>query len=962
MAKNDGNQKECGKEKIVEIRRSKRHNVQEEVPSGDEIESNKGGEHSEGQENIIGHCKGLVKDNIRTKRRKKTNEVGEEKQTFDEQDVEHEYEHNEEQEEEQEDAIDEENQGPHQLSFRCYMQAFRKLLNALNSRQHEAVDEIGFGHVCDVTISRVPSRLCNWLFHNFNENSSELMLSRERRILITDEDVRRVYGFPHGRRSIVKFVRRLQSESHPLFEEWMTFFPETNWNKVTMKQLNDAILSQEDGGTWFKRLFMVAVQTTFMECNSNGYISPFILNSLEDVDQLHQWNWGEYVMNCLVHHKNLVVEKGISVFGGPIVFLLVFYVDRVRFRKVHQRHFPIIANWTSKQLKDREELELKAGLFGDGLPLEPIELAEEPVRETPRIEHIPLTAPRTDDGMSSSNLALDVNFQVLTYAKRIASLAVEMMEIIAAAPSDVAQSQSFHVILEKAMKAVTKTPMQLTQSSVPESVGLSQFDDSFLNNTEVLKMLNDVDLAIAKRDESLHRLEEGSLFSNGFTQILTQHTDVPIENPATDQSEHIYDDLAWDIENQETSIEGKKNSGDGTGEGNVTDGRADTSVYVEAPHYDPHIVVHHNTREGGEDGSVRQAGTIVIAKATVVGWSPTRKKTRARGSTSGDVGQLHKRGNDIQNPPQKIAGDQSVAVPKKRSKCAMNKTLAFRSPFIIRQVNISKRLTKPEIKCGVYALLNLTVDSEDLLFSNGVVELQKKDMSTLAKNSVVGVGVVDAWCLMLNHMEISRSVHSPARFFASTFVCTDAFVQKDVTDTVRKESFFENMTMELEANKHLHLNDIDIVIKFLGVCADARTGNFTVLDSMNVDASDCQVEKDVFSKYLSFRNQSKWTMMMKNGSFHILIIEQGDKKDSVNSGVYLMRHMEMFMGDASAKWETGISVKSTKQIATLRIRYCGELMCWEHNIVKDQVLTKAQLCYNDICADPTVKPEKLLMA
>ncbi|KAL6521476.1 hypothetical protein OROGR_018045 [Orobanche gracilis] len=350
------------------------------------------------------------------------------------------------------------------------------------------------------------------------------------------------------------------------------------------------------------------------------------------------------------------------------------------------------------------------------------------------------------------------------------------------------------------------------------------------------------------------------------------------------------------------------------GEGNVTDGRADTSVYVEAPHYDPHIVVDHNTREGGEDGFVRQAGTIVIAKATIVGWNPTRKKTLL----------------------------VSVAVPKKsRSKCAMNKTLAFRSPFIIRQVNISKCLTKPEIKCGVYALLNLTVDSEDLLFSNGVVELQKKDMSTMAKNSVVGVGVVDAWCLMLNHMEISRSVHSPARVFASTFVCTDAFVQKDVTDTVRKESFFENMTMELEANKHLHLNDIDIVIKFFGVCADARTGNFTVLDSMNVEASDCQVEKDVFSEYLSFRNQSKWTMMMKNGSFHIPIIEKCDKKDSVNSGVYLTRHMEMFMGDASAKWETGISVKSTKQIATLRIRYCGKLMCWEHNIVKDQVLTKA---------------------
>ncbi|KAL6501395.1 hypothetical protein OROGR_026528 [Orobanche gracilis] len=41
-------------------------------------------------------------------------------------------------------------------------------------------------------------------------------------------------------------------------------------------------------------------------------------------------------------------------------------------------------------------------------------------------------------------------------------------------------------------------------------------------------------------------------------------------------------------------------------------------------------------------------------------------------------------------------------------------------------------------------------------------------------------------------------------------------------------------------------------------------------------------------------------------------VEIGDKKDFVDSGVYLLRHMEMFMGDASAKWEIGIPVRATK--------------------------------------------------
>ncbi|KAL6507911.1 hypothetical protein OROGR_024106 [Orobanche gracilis] len=36
-------------------------------------------------------------------------------------------------------------------------------------------------------------------------------------------------------------------------------------------------------------------------------------------------------------------------------------------------------------------------------------------------------------------------------------------------------------------------------------------------------------------------------------------------------------------------------------------------------------------------------------------------------------------------------------------------------------------------------------------------------------------------------------------------------------------------------------------------------------------------------------NQSQWTMTLKDGNFHIPIIEYGDKKDSVDCVVYLMR-------------------------------------------------------------------------
>ncbi|KAL6581323.1 hypothetical protein OROMI_007246 [Orobanche minor] len=51
-----------------------------------------------------------------------------------------------------------------------------------------------------------------------------------------------------------------------------------------------------------------------------------------------------------------------------------------------------------------------------------------------------------------------------------------------------------------------------------------------------------------------------------------------------------------------------------------------------------------------------------------------------------------------------LPADTITDIKKRRAKNALNKPLAFRSPFLVRQINPVKRLTKNEIKCGIYAL------------------------------------------------------------------------------------------------------------------------------------------------------------------------------------------------------------------------------------------------------------------
>ncbi|KAL6573150.1 hypothetical protein OROMI_012766 [Orobanche minor] len=94
------------------------------------------------------------------------------------------------------------------LPSRCNLITFTKTLSKLNEKQVSAIDEMGFQAVRDLNINIIPSRLAYWVVDNFNHNSSELLLTRNRRILVTEDDVMRVYGFPKGK----KFVQRFQKK------------------------------------------------------------------------------------------------------------------------------------------------------------------------------------------------------------------------------------------------------------------------------------------------------------------------------------------------------------------------------------------------------------------------------------------------------------------------------------------------------------------------------------------------------------------------------------------------------------------------------------------------------------------------------------------------------------------------------------------------------------------------------
>lgn len=137
-------------------------------------------------------------------------------------------------------------------------------------------------------------------------------------------DVNRVFGFPIGKKPI---QRKLKSESDELINTWKDVVKDCDKDVVNKEVLPSdifvAITKKRVVGRWFKIHFMLLLTTSLIECDSTGYIRPMIMNCLRDVNTIHEWNWGAYMIDRLVHHKKKWNKKSSSSFCGPILFLTV---------------------------------------------------------------------------------------------------------------------------------------------------------------------------------------------------------------------------------------------------------------------------------------------------------------------------------------------------------------------------------------------------------------------------------------------------------------------------------------------------------------------------------------------------------------------------------------------------------------------------------------------------------------
>nr|GEY06334.1 hypothetical protein [Tanacetum cinerariifolium] len=245
------------------------------------------------------------------------------------------------------------------------------------------------------------------------------------------------------------------------------------------------------------------------------------------------------------------------------------------------------------------------------------------------------------------------------------------------------------------------------------------------------------------------------------------------------------------------------------------------------------------------------------------------------------------------------------------------------------------------------------------------------DINEILRQTIaVKDNLLDTWGEVLNFNKCLRDTLSPLRAFFPTFVVTNEFRKAKLSAEVRYNLFTDYMRKSIVKDKRWkEFKDVGLVFipvsndehQFLEVF-NLKTPYVCVLDSKKGekvetkkytkhDKKDSRIENDSlasilhadFGRYLASVGHTKGSDILTGGLKYLKMKCQTNSKDA-NCGVFVMRHMETYMGNTNKKFDCGLDVegrKQTGQINKLRMKYAAKILLSECNIriekVRDQL-------------------------
>ncbi|RAL47742.1 hypothetical protein DM860_012367 [Cuscuta australis] len=715
----------------------------------------------------------------------------------------------------------------------------------MNDVQRAAVEKIGFGSVLKLDIWELPSRLGLWVVSNYDARSSCLKLPDNTKMHITAEDVNTVLGWPIGGERIPNNKR---SNDKLLLEEW--------------------------------RLKM-----------SHGYVNALVLDHLRDVGRVPKLNWCQYVLDKLIENKLKWEKKKKQLFSGPLLFLMVFYVDRVSdFSRIVPRTYPAVLAWSGKELRKRENSEVVEGGFGLGHDEGRMsrEIREEVNRELIERER---KATEERDNTDHENVIIEDSEEMLVRkiadkSKILSSTVIDLLKMIQDAPKSIGKNLMFRKMRNVCHRVIgINVEKKDNFEQGVENNDIDMFEDSeFWSSPEVLAAVDKAEKGAEMRKKYEDFINDVPSFSLGMTQVLEEE--------------------GGGVSEMESTCEIQKSS-------EVNDEMTPANITHADPHNTPNMAGPLDTPsiEPEQNKDIEQNKGMIGAECDVVqnnqDLNDEMEVTVEERRVEGGVGLKRKFDEVVQN-----ARDE-------RARRKTKKALTLKSPYLTWVIDPRDNVNTFEKNFWKWVVSKQDADRNDIVFSGYNISVKRGDLQTLATGHHISSRVVDAWSCILNHKELFRSVASPDRFFAKTIRCM--FMSEGEME--ENADAFKVICDALEYGWSLtNPCDVDMVRLFM-----------SVLGLM------LAMVRDMVVKYFKSKGLDGRVEKLKTQEPKRLQLAWRDSTAVFDYGVITMWHMETYTGQALKQWECGLKKGDERAVNALRTKYCAAIVESDINEVKDKI-------------------------
>ncbi|KAL3651732.1 hypothetical protein CASFOL_004734 [Castilleja foliolosa] len=772
--------------------------------------------------------------------------------------------------------------------------ALIRVFKQLSTEQRKTVESMGFGGLLDFNVAETPSTLGYWLLENFDPMACVIKLRKCRELRVEADDVTHVLGIPNGRTVIKRKAKQLP---HPVVTEFKSFFTNHSPN-ITAHLVGDELLTRGADCIWFKRMFLILITTCLIECCGNGYVISRIIPNFEDPDRARELSWGTYIKKCLAEEVidwRKKKNKPEAFFTGPLMFLMLLYVDRVELMDLLvTRVCPSVKGWTCTLLRQREKNEVMAGGFGLGYPVDRVNVGVQEHligskcrRSSPLSENAQV---RVDgDGKSTGESSVQSFEETLLRKSRlVADTISEIIDMVQSAPVSFTEDPNV-------MKLVGKTEhllgCKLAKTEVAEAVyddaePISTWDnEDFWSGAEITAMWDGLSKGISKRDELRAMAFDSPPFSLGMTQ------DYP------DQVVH---------------------------------GNADKPCPPEA------------------------IGTKVGMRTKVTVVEEVVKNGKGKAKMSTQEASLDPPTQDDVNVTKRVTRKAAL---KKKSKSSCSPFMVRATDAGEALSKVEKELcywlmTNDELGSDyvVYDEENYDLPRMDIMtLGSGLYVVPAViDIWSIVLNQKEALQSPSTPARFFSTTDVTMYPIFYPKEEWSRSECEEEFLKKFRT------TFNDNAAMTLN-EVEIFIFPIFQAEHFYIICFNIKSKRIDIIDNskakdeLPIEAKYEHIPNTLtayLAKFLETEGLNTKAEIVANSSTNRPKMAWRDDTNPADCAIYTMRHMEIYFGQPPKQWTAGISTGDRhKKIQLLRAKYCAKILCDDWNVVgKQNLSTSAAFC------------------